>query len=276
VPSAVHKVTTAVSLDAISCAPQVGCEATAFGKTGDFALSIGPSGVPGKAVALTSLFAAISCSGPSLACEAVATEGKSVSVVSIKAGAAGTVHTSTVTAPGGALDNGAISCWSPTSCEGALTYSTGKAFLGFVFPVSAGVPGPMTKVSSTYGITGIACPEAGQCTVTGNSLSGTAMVAPLSGAHLGPLHMVPQATELNAVSCWSFALCTAVGSTQGAKTPQGKSIVVPVSHGVPGAGHVISGAAVLSSVASAIGGFYEAIGQVSFGMNSGNDVVVSS
>jgi hypothetical protein len=275
-PSAVHKVTTVSGFDAISCAPQAGCEATGFAKTGDLAIAIGASGVAGKKVALPSLFAAISCYGPSLACEALATEGTSVSVVSIKAGAVGSVHTSSVTAPSGSLDSGAISCWSATMCEVGLSYSTGKAFLGFAFPVAAGVPGPVTEVSSTYGVTGIACPAAGQCTVTANSVSGTAIVAILSGSHLGTVHVVARATELNDVSCSSFALCTAVGSTQGTKSPQGKSIVVPVSRGVPGAGSVISAAAVLSRVASASGGFYEAIGQVLFGMNLGNDVVVSS
>jgi len=274
-PGTVHKVTSVSGFDAISCAGQVGCEATGFAKTGDLAIAIAASGVAGKKVTLPSLFTAISCYGPSLACEAVATEGRSVSVVSTKAGAVGAVHTSSVTAPSGALDSGSISCWSATSCEVGVTYSTGQAFLGFVLPISAGVPGAVTKVSSTYGVTGIACPAAAQCTVTGNSVSGTAMVAPMNGSHLGTVHVVAQATELNDVSCSSFALCTAVGSTQGAKNPKGKSIVVPVSRGVPGAGSVISAAAVLSRVASASGGFYEAIGQVSFGLNSGNDVVVS-
>jgi hypothetical protein len=232
--------------------------------------------VAGNNVALPSLFTAISCYGSSLACEAVATEGKTVSVVSIKAGAVGAVHTSSVTAPSGSLDSGAISCWSAASCEIGLTYSTGRAFLGFVFPVVAGVPGPVTKVSSSYGVTGIACPAAGQCIVTANSVSGTAMAATLSGSHLGTVHVVAQATELTDISCSSVALCTAAGSTQGAKDPQGKSIVVPVSRGVPGAGSVVRAAAVFSSVASAPGGFYEAIGQVSFGRNSGNDVVVSN
>jgi hypothetical protein len=134
----------------------------------------------------------------------------------------------------------------------------------------------VTKVSSTYGITGIACPGAGQCTVTANSVSGTAIVAPLSGSHLGTVHVVAQASELNGIACSSFALCTAVGSAQSAKDPQGKSIVVPVSHGAPGTVSVVSAAAVLSRVASAPGGFYEAIGQASFGLNSGNDVVVSN
>jgi hypothetical protein len=275
-PSAVHKVAAVSGFDAISCAGPVGCEATGFAKTGDLAIAISASGVAGHKVTLPSLFTAISCYGPSLACEAVATEGKTVAVVSVNAGSVGSVHTLSLTAPSGALDSGVVSCWSATTCEVGLTYSTGKAFLGFVFPVSAGVPGPVTKVSSTYGITGIACPAVGQCTVTGSSVSGTAMVAPLSGSHLGAVHTVAQATELNDVSCSSFALCTAVGSTQGAKNPQGKSIVVRVSRGVPGAGSVISAAAVLSRVASAPGGFYEAVGQVSFGLNSGNDVVVSS
>jgi hypothetical protein len=276
VPKAYHKLTGVTNLDAISCPGQdLPCEATGFARSGDVVVEISSSGNPGRVMSVPALFDAIWCS-TAQTCEAVSSQGKTASVLTIKAGVPGTVHTVTVTTSSGAIDQAAISCSLPSSCHVGITFSTGTAFHGLVFPVTAGVPGAVTEESTTYGISGISCPAAGQCTVVGSSVAGTAMVADLSGAKLGAVHVVDKATELNAISCPEAGTCTAVGSTNGPKDTTGRSIVVPVSGGLPGVGTIVSAAVDLTSVATAGGSFYEAIGPTTFGLNSGKDIVTSN
>jgi hypothetical protein len=277
VPGAVHKVTGVSGLDGISCAGAAGCEATGFAKTGDVAVAISPSGAGGQLTTVPALAPSISCSGPSVSCEAITTGSTAAAVIPIKAGVAGTAHKVPLSVGSGSYFSGAaISCWAASSCEAVVALSTAASVASFAVPVVQGVPGTPTKLSGTYVVTGISCPAAGQCVVAGSGRQGGAMVASLSGGHIGPVHAVPQASDLSAISCSSFAACVAVGSTASAKNPTGKAIVVPVSRGTPGTGAVVSAATNLDAVATAPGGFYEAVGQVQAGMNTGNDVVVSN